>query len=159
MYHLSSSSACIEQSDQSPRPKSPWPRQCFTTSLEAFECWRRLDFHLVSASPQESVARAILGTNGLEWHQQSRSDLICLYWFFLDKSISLVFHKRLGMVILIILHQFHDGQGVAGSTETSVPIVNSKAKEEAFLYFLYKFTCAPELPRRSTKPHQSNYPA
>jgi hypothetical protein len=49
------------------------------------------------------------------------------------------------MVILIILHQFHDGQGVAGSTETSVPIVNSKAKEEAFLYFLYKFTCAPEL--------------
>jgi hypothetical protein len=38
-----------------------------------------------------------------------------------------------------------DAQGITRCAETKVLIVNSKAKEEAFLHFLYQFSCTPEL--------------
>jgi hypothetical protein len=38
-----------------------------------------------------------------------------------------------------------DAQGITRTTQTKVPIVDSKAKEEAFLHFLYQFSCTPEL--------------
>jgi hypothetical protein len=38
-----------------------------------------------------------------------------------------------------------DAQGITRCMEAKVPIVNSEAKEEAFLHFLYQFFCTQEL--------------